>query len=81
MNFNYNKSTVIMLFITLLFLYLNLLEFNSSIILSTILLMISVISFKFRKSKQINLTLITLCFLFSLANLWLGLYELNIISF
>lgn len=81
MSFNYNKSTVIMLFITLLFLYLNLLEFNSSIILSTILLMISVISFKFRKSKQINLTLITLCFLFSLANLWLGLYELNIISF
>lgn len=78
MNFNYNKSTI-MLFITLLF--LNLFKFNSSIILSTILLIISAISFKFRESKHIKLSLITLCFLFSLANLCLGLYELNIISF
>lgn len=81
MSFNYNKTAIIMLFPTLLFLYLNLLAFNSSILLSTILFIISFIAFKLRKSKHIKLSLITLCFLFSLANLGLGLYELNIISF
>ena len=81
MSFNYNKTAIIMLFPTLLFLYLNLLTFNSFILLSTILFIISSIAFKLRKSKHIKLSLIALCFLFSLANLGLGLYELNIISF
>lgn len=76
----FNKTTIIMLFPILFFLYLNILEFNSFIILSTVLFITTYVGFKLRKSKNIKLSIIILCILFSLANLGLGLYEFNMIS-